>query len=471
MMKKRSIQDTSTARGQLPVSMARLMSSTAALLGGAALSASLALAQTPVPVDASSLSFSATPVKAVPAGQAKGLVQVIVGLSDPPLAKAIGPNAKRTGITWNRAQQRAYLAQLKSRQDAVMAQVRAMGGTELASLSKAHNAVIVQVDAKRLAEIAQLPGVTTVRPVINYQEALSETVPYIGAAALQAAGVDGTGTRVAVLDSGIDYTHYNLGGPGTLAAYTDCYGASPSDPINKELPPPPCVYPTDKVIGGYDFVGEAWPNGPLAPDPNPIGAPVAGVFPGVDGSHGTHVADIIGGKNVGHVGVAPGTELYAVKVCSSVSTACSGIALLQGMEFALDPNGDGDISDAVDVVNMSLGSNYGQFEDDLSEASSIASQFGVVVVAAAGNAGDRPYIVSSPSTAPEVISVAQTQVPSAKAYPLIINSPPSIAGSYPNTATVDWAPVGAGVTGDVAYVGQGCPADSISPGSPEDPYL
>ncbi|MGE5347067.1 MAG: S8 family serine peptidase, partial [Acidithiobacillales bacterium] len=40
-----------------------------------------------------------------------------------------------------------------------------------------------------------------------------------------------------------------------------------------------------------------------------------------------------------------------------------------------------------------------------------------------------------------------------------------------NTATVDWAPVGAGVTGDVAYVGQGCPADSISPGSPEDPYL
>jgi hypothetical protein len=42
-------------------------------------------------------------------------------------------------------------------------------------------------------------------------------------------------------------------------------------------------------------------------------------------------------------GVAPGVSLYAVKVCSSVSTSCSGIALIQGMEFAADPNGDGKV--------------------------------------------------------------------------------------------------------------------------------
>ena len=72
---------------------------------------------------------------------------------------------------------------------------------------------------------------------------------------------------------------------------------------------------------------------------------------------------------------------------------------------------------------------------------------------------------------PGVISVAQTQVPSAQAFPLIVNSPAAIAGTYPNTATVAWAPIGDGFTGDVAYVGQGCPADSIAPGSPEDPYL
>jgi|RhiMetdeSRZDD1v2_1073273.scaffolds.fasta_scaffold20197_7 PA domain-containing protein len=55
--------------------------------------------------------------------------------------------------------------------------------------------------------------------------------------------------------------------------------------------------------------------------------------------------------------------------------------------------------------------------------------------------------------------------------PLVINSPSSIAGSYTNTAKLDFAPVDTAVTGNIAYVGQGCPAGSISPGSPEDPYL
>src|SRR3989442_8802164 len=86
------------------------------------------------------------------------------------------------------------------------------------------------------------------------------------------------------------------------------------------------------------------------------------------------------------------------------------------MEFALDPNSDGNLSDAVDVINMSLGSSYGQAEDDLSEASTNSVNFGVVVVASAGNSADRPYIVSSPSTAPGVISVAATMHPLAKMY-------------------------------------------------------
>ena len=102
------------------------------------------------------------------------------------------------------------------------------------------------------------------------------------------------------------------------------------------------------------------------------------------------------------------------------------------MEFVLDP-GDGDISDAVDVINMSLGQGYGQIQDDLTEAASIASQLGVVVVAAAGNDADRPYIVSSPSVAPEAISVAQTQVPSAALNLMTIVSPTAIAGNYPAT--------------------------------------
>jgi hypothetical protein len=70
-----------------------------------------------------------------------------------------------------------------------------------------------------------------------------------------------------------------------------------------------------------------------------------------------------------------------------------------------------------------------------------------------------------------VISVAQTAVPSELVIPLVINAPASIAGVYGNTATIDWAPVGAGVSGDVAYIGRGCPAGSVAAGSPADPLL
>ncbi len=187
------------------------------------------------------------------------------------------------------------------------------------------------------------------------------------------------------------------------------------------------MFPTSKVIEGYDFVGEVWPNGPLAPDDDPIGCggPIA-----CDGGHGTHTADIAAGRSADgtHKGIAPGASIVAIKVCSAVSNACSGIAILQGLDFALDPNGDGDISDAVDVINMSLGSSYGQREDALSEAAQNTVDFGVVVVVAAGNDGDRPYIVSSPSIAPGVLSVAASFHPTAKLY-LVSSSATSSKGA------------------------------------------
>ena len=86
------------------------------------------------------------------------------------------------------------------------------------------NAVFVEVDASALEAIAADTDVLRVSPVGNYELDLSETVPYIGAAAVQAEGVDGTGVKVAVLDSGIDYTHASLGGDGTLEAYAAAYG-------------------------------------------------------------------------------------------------------------------------------------------------------------------------------------------------------------------------------------------------------
>jgi subtilisin family serine protease len=311
------------------------------------------------------------------------------------------------------------------------------------------NAVFVEVDASVLPALAQDSRVVRIAPVGNYEMDLSETVPYIGASAVQAAGFNGKGIKVAVLDSGIDYTHAALGGSGNPADY------AANNPNIVE----PGTFPTAKVVGGYDFTGSVWPNGPEAPDPDPLDdGPQAG--------HGTHVAHIIGGVG----GVAPGVSLYAVKVCSSVSTSCSGIALIQGMEFSADPNGDGKFSDRVDIINMSLGSSYGQpFDDDLSLAVDNATALGILTVASAGNSADKPYANGTPAAAKTALSVAQTSVPSAFLPLMQILAPANIVGNFPAVfqpwsaplTTVIQAPVqfGDGAGGNLL----GC--DPFAPGS------
>lgn len=413
------------------------------------------------PPNVSSLSIGA-PVEASrgPARQGGLQTEYVVTLNSPSVAKYYKNSGKPS-----KDSQRSYAQALNAEQDQVSSKVRQLGGTELARVNKALNGIVVLLDARRVRELEASAGVLSVRPLNHYEMELNTTVPYIGAAALHAGGNNGAGVRVAVLDSGIDYTHATFGGAGTSAAYQAAYGTTTADTRNTTTDG---LFPTAKVVGGFDFVGEVWPSGPLQPDADPIDCGPAAIGAPCAGGHGTHVASIIGGHN----GVAPGVSLYAVKVCSAVATSCSGVALLQGVDFALDPNGDGDVSDRVDVINLSLGSNYGQIEDDLTAALDDAAGLGVVVVAAAGNAGDKPYIVSSPSIGKNVISVAQTQVPTAKVVPLVVNSPPAIAGTYRNTATLDWSPVGAGVTGNVAFIGRGCPDGSgvgVPPGG--DPFL
>jgi minor extracellular serine protease Vpr len=396
---------------------------------------------------------------AMPLGVQHGTVTAAVKLDAPSLSE------KNAEGTLSKAQQQAYLGTLQTQQNGVVAQTSALGGQTVTRLTKAIDAIVVSIDRSKLDNVEALPNVDTVRIIRNYTYDLGDTVPYIGAAALQAAGKDGSGVRVAVLDTGVDYTHQDFGGPGTLAAYTAAYGTTTADPRTHTRDG---LFPTAKVVDGFDFTGEVWPNGPLTQDDDPIDCSPTAI--GCQGGHGTHVSDIVAGVGP-NPGVAPGAKLLVYKVCSSVSTSCSGVAMLEAIDRMMDPNQDGDISDHVDVANLSIGSAYGQNEDDTTAALNNASDAGVIVATAAGNNGNLPYVVSSPSIGKNIISVAQTQVPSAKGFPLVINSPASIARTIKNTATVDWAPITSDVTGDIAYVGRGCPANGISPGSAEDPYL
>lgn len=370
---------------------------------------------------------------------ASGIRQVVVRLAAPPAAAV----AAEGGSV---AAQRAASAAAKAQQDRFL---RTADADVLGRTSVATNTVILQVDAANLAALANDPSVVSIRPVIDYELSLSETVPYIGAADLHTGGITGEGVRVAVLDSGIDYTHAAFGG---WSNYTSQYGTDTTDPENKDTPSWELISAAGPVVGGYDFVGEAWPDGALRPDPDPIdcgGMPI-GPDPGAplcEGGHGTHVANIIGGID----GVAPGVDLYAVKVCSAVSTSCSGVALLLGMDYALDPNADGSTDDAVDIINMSLGSPYGQArDDDLSAAVEAASSVGVLTVASAGNSSDKPYVTGTPAAAPSALSVAQTSVPS-DVLPLLVVTDPTGMGPYAAVHQPWSAPLDALVSGNLQY--------------------
>ena len=290
--------------------------------------------------------------------------RVVVRLSAPPAVELTASGA---------ATQKAALRTARLQQDAVIALARKLDSKVkvLGRTGKASNLVMLKIDAADLAALAKDPTVVSIKPVRDYTLDLSETVRYVGASKVQAKGYKGAGVDVAILDSGTDYTHAALGGAGTLAAFTAAYGTGTGDARNTTLDG---LFPTARVKGGYDFVGEGWPDTDEAPDPDPIDSPdsgtALGVAYGTDGGHGTHVADIIGGT----LGVAPMANLYSVKVCSSISTSCSGVALLQAVDWAMDPNGDGNLADHVDIINMSLGSDYGTVQDDDLTAGRRASQ-------------------------------------------------------------------------------------------------
>lgn len=357
---------------------------------------------------------------------ARGIRQVVVRLSEESVGEVAASGAGATA-------QRGALRDVTTQQDSFL---NATDGTVLARTEVAINAVVLEVDASKLAELAANPAVISISPVIDYALDLQDSVPYIGATFVhEEDGFDGSGVTVAVLDSGIDYTHEAFGDYATVQDYDDAYGANTGAIRNKNQPNWSDIDDHTNIVGGFDFVGEVWPFGRLAPDGDPIDCGGKDINPDLgdpdalcEGGHGTHVADIIGGG----LGVAPGADLHAVKVCSAVSTSCSGVALLLGMDYALDPNADGSTSDHVDVINMSLGSPYGQaFDDDLSLAVETAAEVGVLTVTSAGNSSDKPYVTGQPGAAPSALSVAQTAMPNSTLTLLEVISPAPIAGDYP----------------------------------------
>src|SRR5690606_3736124 len=123
-------------------------------------------------------------------------------------------------------------------------------------------------------------------------------------------------------------------------------------------------------------------------------------------------------------GVAPEAELYAIKIFG-----CGGSTQLfvSGLEWAADPDQDGDMSDRLDVVNASLGTSYGLASPVTDSAVEALTALGTLVVAAAGNEGATFFVLSSPARVPSVLSVAASV--DSGLVNLDVTAPSSIAGT------------------------------------------
>ena len=199
---------------------------------------------------------------------AVGKRQVVIRLKEAPTGSVKGATKQKAQMGKVKAQQTAFVGRAKG---------AAKSFSVLGRTQTALNTVVAQVDGASLAKLARDPAVLRISPVVDYQLDLSETVPYIGGTAVQALGAKGAGITVAVLDSGIDYTHAALGGPGTKLAYENAYGTKLKHQKNQKINDTykgTKLYPTAKVVGGWDFVGELWVGGadspPESSDPDPI---------------------------------------------------------------------------------------------------------------------------------------------------------------------------------------------------------
>lgn len=177
---------------------------------------------------------------------------------------------------------------------------------------------------------------------------LEDSVPQIGAPTAWAAGFDGTGVRVAVLDTGVDATHPDLAG---------------------------------KVVAMQNFT----------PTPD-----VTDHF-----GHGTHVASIVAGTGAAssglRKGVAPGATLVNGKVLDDGGFGLDSW-VIAGMEWAARDQG-------ADVVNMSLGGGPSDGTDPLSQAvNQLTATYGTLFAIAAGNFGGRST-VASPGAASAALTV------------------------------------------------------------------
>jgi minor extracellular serine protease Vpr len=297
------------------------------------------------------------------------------------------------------------------------------------------NGLTVRATERDAAKLRGLAGVRSVYrdvkisvgdqevPPGNVAELITALAQTGADVAQSALGLTGRGVRVAVIDTGVDYNHPDLGGG---------FG------------------PGFRVERGFDFVGDDFDN-------DTVDTPTSDPDPDDCNGHGTHVAGIIG-ANGGLTGVAPEVTFNAYRVFGCEGTTTSEI-MLDAMELAA--------RDHVDVVNMSIGSALQWPQYPTARAADRLVRLGIVVVASAGNEGALGlYATSAPSVGRDVIGVASFDNTDANLVAFSISLDGALIGYTPATAAPPPPTAGSfpmARTGTTTTANDGC--DALAAGS------
>jgi len=265
-----------------------------------------------------------------------------------------------------------------------------------------YNGIALNVPANAVSVIRSMPQVRSVRPSRDLKLDLEKSVSYVRAPQNYGQyaeltpfdsfneGYEGQGINVAVLDTGIDWTHAMFGGDPT--------------PPRLGLAPPTAAANSNQKVNYYmTFTGGL-------PDDFGHGTAAAsniagylGMAPGADGIPAT--AD-----DVRVHGVAPQARLMGYKVCLGVGV-CPEPGTILAIEDAVSPvTLTLQPKPIAHVINLSLGGSGGP-DDPSAVASSNAALMGTIVVASAGNEGPGQSTVGSPAAGTHVIAVGANTDP------------------------------------------------------------
>ena len=345
-----------------------------------------------------------------------------------------------------------YLVELEGSADTFRKEAKAVGlkYSERYAYQRLFKGVAIRIDANDVGKLAGVGSVANVYPARIYtlgptataDPELATAIKMTGADLAQAAGYSGAGVKVAVMDTGIDVDHQDLGGDGNAAA--------------------PHPFPNCRILAGLDLVGDDYNADPESANYQPVPHPDGN--PDDCNGHGTHVAGIIGANGAGAAaakGVAPGVTFGAYRVFGCAGSVTDDV-MIAAMEAAL--------ADGMHVLNMSIGDAFNNWPGSPTAAASDALvDAGMVVVASIGNSGgDGIYSAGAPGVGDKVIGVASYDNSHVQINSFTI-SPDNTAIGYANAAGSPAAPAAGSLpmarTGTATTANDGCNAVAPAPGS------